>query len=393
VTEDATVVGADATGRAMTVISALATEIGARRPGSRSERLAAQVVCDQLRGGGVAAATEAFGGYSSFGYPYGVVAALASAPALLPRRWRGARGALGALAAAALAGEGSLVHTPLSRLLSRGESANVTAAIEPRGEAERTVCLMAHLDTSRSGLLFDPRFAGVLNRWIALESLATLILPAEPLLARTGPGRALVGAARSVCVAGLALLAERELRGVDVPGANDNASGVGVVVQLAAEAAAAPLESTRVVVLLNGCEESGLLGAQAFLRSRDTSGWLFLNFDGVGAPATLRYLPAEGLLRKWAADPSLIAVAERMRRERPALGLEPADGAIGLTYDATAVLARGGRALTFVAGDDGRIPNYHQPTDTVENLDLATLARAIAVGREMIARIDRGDAG
>ena len=54
------------------------------------------------------------------------------------------------------------------------------------------------------------------------------------------------------------------------------------------------------------------------------------------------------------------------------------------------MLARGGRALTFVTGDGGRIPNYHQPTDTVANVDARTLARAVAVGREMVLLIDRG---
>jgi len=86
------------------------------------------------------------------------------------------------------------------------------------------------------------------------------------------------------------------------------------------------------------------------------------------------------------------ALADGIATERPELGLAPADGPIGLTYDATAVLARGGRALTFVTGDGRRIPNYHQPTDTVANLDARILARAVAVGREMIALIDRGRA-
>jgi Peptidase family M28 len=202
----------------------------------------------------------------------------------------------------------------------------------------------------------------------------------------------LLAAARAICAAGLGLLVERELWGVDVPGANDNASGVGTVVQLAAEAAAEPLESTRLVVLITGCEESGLLGARAFMRRRDTTGWLLLNFDSVGSTATLRYTRAEGLVRKWPCDPALVALAESVAQARPELGLEPADGPIGLTYDATAALARGGRALSFVAGDRGRIPNYHQPSDTVANLDPQTLSRAVATGHEMIARIDRGEA-
>jgi hypothetical protein len=384
--------GTEAVERALRLIASLADGLGARRPATRSELIAAELVRDELRSRGVAAAIEPFAGYSTFAEPYGAIAALASLPALLPRRRRWTRAGIAALGAAALLAEGGLVRTPLSALLARRPSANVVATLEPAGEPRRTLCLMAHLDTSRSGLLFHPRFAGLLQRWISLQSLATLVLPAEPLFGRHPLGRALVAAARAICLAGLGLLAERELRGVDVPGANDNASGVGVVAALAAEVATAPPQGTRVVVLLNGCEESGLLGAQAFLRAHDTAGWLFLNFDGVGAPATLRFALAEGILRRWPADPALIAAAERLRRARPELGLEPAAAPIGLTYDATAVLARGGRALTLVAGDDGRIPNYHQPTDTVPNLDRDVLARALAIGRELIAAVDRGEA-
>ena len=62
-----------------------------------------------------------------------------------------------------------------------------------------------------------------------------------------------------------------------------------------------------------------------------------------------------------------------------------------MTYDATPLLAKGFRALTFVA-HDATIPNYHQPTDTVENIDPDNLTRALAVGREMVAALDRGEA-
>jgi hypothetical protein len=131
---------------------------------------------------------------------------------------------------------------------------------------------------------------------------------------------------------------------------------------------------------------------QAFLRSRDTSNWLFLNFDSLGGPATVRYIEREGMVKKWPADTKLLGLAQRVAEARPDLGLEPAREPIGLTYDATAVLARGGRALTFVAGDDGRIPHYHHPSDTAANVDPATVGRALEAGREMVAAIDRGEA-
>ncbi|MCD6016759.1 MAG: hypothetical protein K0R41_2236 [Geminicoccaceae bacterium] len=390
--EDATALETEAIEDALAIVATLAGAIGARRPTSRAERVAAEVVRDALGSAGIQSTVEPFRAHPSFGYPFGAIAALASAPALLPRRRRTARGAVAGLGAALLAAEGGLRFTPLSDLLARREGRNVVATIDSRGNAARTLCLIAHMDSSRSGLLFNPALGAQLNRWISLQSVAALLLPSEPLLARTAPGRALVGAARMVTALGLALLVERELRGVDVPGANDNASGVGVVLQIAGEIAATPLESTRIVVLIAGCEEAGLLGTRAFLRSRDTDGWLFLNFDSVGSTATLRYTRVEGVLRRWPCDRRLLSLADDVSRERPELGLERVDRPTGLTYDATAVLARGGRALTFVAADDGRIPNYHQPSDTLASLDHATLARATAAGREMVARIDRGEA-
>ena len=360
---------------------ALAEELGPRRPTSIAEAAAAHTVRGALAEAGVDARIEPFEGYTSFAWPYGTLGALSLAPAPLP-----------AIAAVLMALEGGLTYTPLSDAFSHRPSANVVGFVEPREPAERTLCLVAHLDTSRSGLLFHPRLGPAVRRLLAAQSLATVALAAAPLLRRWAPGRTAIRASRALCALGLALLAERELRGVDVPGANDNASGVGAVVELASEVAAAPLRTTRLAVLVCGCEEAGLLGARAFLDAHDTRDWLFLNFDGVGCPATLRYLSREGIVRAWPADPGLIAVAERIRAERPELGLEPADAPIGLTYDATAVLARGGRALTLVRGDGGRIPNYHQPSDTVANLDPGALARAVDVGRAMIARVDRGEA-
>ncbi len=119
--------------------------------------------------------------------------------------------------------------------------------------------------------------------------------------------------------------------------------------------------------------------------------WLFLNFDGVGGPATLRYLTQEGVFRRHPSDPGLLQVASELAKRRPDLGLEPQDVPAGLTYDTTPVLASGGRALTLSAQDEV-IPNLHWPSDTPENLDSDTLARALEAGRELIAAIDRGDA-
>jgi Peptidase family M28 len=240
--------------------------------------------------------------------------------------------------------------------------------------------------------MFDPRFVRHLNPWLLAQSAACAVQATEPLLGRFGLGRVVIGAARTLLATGLGLLIERELRGEDVPGASDNASGVAVVSELALELADSPPEHTRVVTLMTGCEEAGLLGAQAFLRSHDTADWLFVNVDNVGGPATLRYTLREGLGVTWDCDPALVAIAREIATSDPGLGLASSDGPIGLTYDVTPVLARGGRGITFVAGDEGVIPNYHWPTDTPENLDPGSLVRTLEVARRMVAAVDRGEA-
>ena len=217
--------------------------------------------------------------------------------------------------------------------------------------------------------MFHPRLVPHL-RELFLTPLAGAALAAlGPLLRRLPAGRMLNRVACGSLAFGLAMLAERELRGEDVPGANDNASGCGVAAQLAVECAANPLPHTRVDLLLTGCEEVGMLGAQDYVRGegdrvRDT---VFINFDSVGGDVPVRFVLEEGMVLPHAATPRLVALVEEIARERPELGLEPAEDTGALTTDATVALAHGCEAITFLARDR-TIPNYHWPTDTYENI-------------------------
>ncbi len=378
--------------RALDLISMLADEVGPRRPTSAGERLARERLRVELVSEGVPAEIERFDGYSTFALPFGAIQLTGLMPSLLSARRRRLRSALALASGVALAAEGDLRWTPVSDLFSRWESGNVVATIEPAAEARRTVCLMAHLDTSRSGLIFDPRFVHLLGAWISATSIAGLAQAlGEPLLGGSRGGRRALGGLRAVLAAGLALLAERELRGVDVPGANDNASGCAVASVLAMETAAEPLSSTRVVLVLTGCEESGTLGAQALMDRHDTREWLFLNVDNVAGDGRVRFLTKEGVLATWPADPELVAVAERVATEQPDLRLAAEDSPAGLTYDTSPVHAAGGRGLTFSV-QEGSIPNLHWPTDTYANVDAAGVERTLDSVRAVLLAVDAGEA-
>ncbi|MGH2983317.1 MAG: M28 family metallopeptidase [Solirubrobacterales bacterium] len=379
-------------GTPMSWVTLLSDEVGGRRPASGAERMAALLVAERLTKAGLSVEQRRFPAYSTFALPYGIALALPLIGALGKRplqAW------LAALTGATLnAIEDGRRHRPLSRFLARGESQNLLATVEPLEQAQYTVCLVCHLDTSRSGLIFGRRFLRILHPAFSALGAAVAATVAAPILRRIPGGRRVLGLAYAVLAAGLALLLERELGGVDVPGANDNASGVAAVATLATELQSSPLQRTRVVCLFTGCEEAGALGADAFAGELDDEqlrSWLFINFDGVGAPATLRFLEREGLARKFSADPALIRLAGEISARRPELGLVGARRDAGLGYDTGPILARGGRGITLSAQDE-TIPNYHSPSDTAENLDPDVLDHAIEVGREMLAAIDNGAA-
>lgn len=386
-------VGSHGTGEALDLIRVMSVEIGSRRPCSPSEKAAALLLERWLSERGVEAWREHFAGYSSFGHPYALMMGSALLGGLLQRRGRRLGDVLPAAGLAIAAIEGDLRVTPLSDLLSRWPSVNVLGRVPAAGERRQTVCLVGHLDTTRSGLIFHPRVVPHLVRLLQLPAIAGAVLAAGPLLRRIPGGKALQSAGVAGMLLALVLLAERELRGVDVPGANDNASGAAVAAQLTAECAGSPLQHTEVRVLVTGCEEAGLLGAQAYARAHaeEAGGTTFINFDTVAGDVPLTYILREGgPTHSRPASPRLVELTEAVARRRPELGLAPARSTPGLPTDATVFRARGWEAITFLAQSEHGIPHYHWPTDTYENVSEDAVARALETGRELLRELDRG---
>ena len=377
---------------ALDVIRLLAGEIGPRRSCSQAERRAAAALVEWLRERGVEATLEEFRGYSSFGHPYALMLGASLAGGLLSSRRPTAGAAVSIAALASLVAEADLRFTPVSDLLSRRPSANVVATVPPRGELRQRVCICGHMDSTRSGLMFHPDVVAHLAALVEVPAASAALTAAGPLIGRLPFGRSLMKAALAGLVFSLLMIAERELRGQDVPGASDNASGSGVAAQLVAECAEAPLEHTEVRLLITGCEEAGMLGSQAHMRrhadrARATT---FLNFDTVGGDVPLTYILNEGSGVSRPASPRLVTMLELIAAQRPDLGLRAARRTPGLPTDATPALARGHEAITLLA--QGRtIPNYHWPTDTTENIEPRTVAAAIETGREVLRRIDAGE--
>jgi hypothetical protein len=370
----------------------LAQVIGPRPTGSEAERRAAAYAAGQLEGGGYVPATERFRTPASYSATY-IAICLLGLVGLLAADWAPALGfLLSAIAVVALIGENT--GTPLllmTAIVPKRWSQNVIGRRLAAEFPRRKVVLVAHLDTARSGPMFSPSQAPFIRAGFLalLFSLAALPLLTMAATIRPAHGAALLLARipALILVWTIAQLGWREVRGRHVPGASDNASGVGVVLTLAEELAREAFRDTELWMVFTGAEEAGLFGMRELLRrhGRELEDALLINVDNVGS-GQLHYTTAEGMIPVLRCAPDLLDAAERVADEQH-LAVTPVAFHRMLT-DASLALSRGVPAMTVIALGPRGVPlNWHWRTDIVEAIDPDTIDLAYAFTRSVALRL------
>jgi Peptidase family M28 len=361
---------------------------GHRGSATKRERQAATYLRGEIRSLGLEAQEERFPGSASLGARLLLHVALAAGGAALLWRAPLAAAALGAAALLSLVMEQTAQRGLLSRCLPSAPSQNVVARLSGTPSPRRRLVLCAHYDTQRTGLIWHEggrRLTAILRRIppllqmpFLLPSLAMAVQPCLAVAAALGVAPVLVSwlTGGLLVVYGVtgALMADW-VRGAAVPGASDNASGAAAALELAERWLADPVEDVELVLLLTGCEETGLLGAAAWadahhdeIRAVPT---LFLNLDGLGFGPP-RFLGAEvpvaGLPISYPA--ALVDQCRRIVDARPLAVFGPTDG--------LAFLVRGIPGITLIGCQDGgHLPHYHQLTDTPDRVDFDAAWRGI----------------
>ena len=377
----------------------LAETIGPRGSTTPKEAEAARYAAEVLDRVGLKPTTEAFASARSSYYPYALFAGLLLVGELFfwfAGGW-GAAAALilGVVALGSVLLELAFRPNPLRWILPKGSSQNVWARIEPSGEAREQIVLLGHLDSHRTPLLFST------DSWLRLfKTLVPLGLVSAVILiivfligtfALTTSLRLLSLPFTLVILAVLVLTLQADYSPYTA-GANDNATGAGIVFSLAERLKAQPLAHTAVWAMLSGCEEVGCYGAEAFAqehwRELGRAVWVTLESAG-GRGATVGYLTQETFLLTSRSDPQLLALAEGIAKRRPDLDAcahsfqgAYTEGAIGAKY--------GLRVFTLLGFNrGGQLPGWHRPTDVMENLDQAVLEHGEEFMWEMLGEIDR----
>ncbi len=376
----------------------LAETIGPRGSTTQGERDAADYIEKTLQSYSLQPERQSFRSIRTFSWLYAILYGLFPVAAMVyPESVTAA--ALISLAALALFLLENNSIEALSRLLPKGESQNILAKVKGKGDNRRVVVISAHYDSSRSALNFRPDLVKGFRtsfQWMVgamvLQCGSYLFALILRLFRFTEIERylwMLSWPGALYLTASVLMLVHRETHGRHTHGANDNASGVSVMLEVAREIALDPCQKVDLWCLATGCEEVGTVGMIRFL----DDGLLpikrgdIINLDNLGA-GQMKIVTGEGMTKVWPCTPELVELGVRMAREEN-LPVAPSDYRI-MPTDAQAALVRGYRAASIMAMDEnGLLPNWHWLTDTVENVQPANLTIATRLVLAMIREIDR----
>ncbi|HCE16404.1 MAG TPA: hypothetical protein DEQ80_00955 [Anaerolinea thermolimosa] len=278
-------------------------------------------------------------------------------------------------------------------LIHHRPARNVCGVIRPAGTVTRRVVLCAHLDTHRTPVFYSSagwqRLFGLLVAACLISMLAgTLVFAAGALLARVQLGWVGAGLLPFQGFA-LIMVAMADFTPFS-PGANDNASGVGVILGLAGRLKEQPLRHTEVHLLFTDCEETGAWGMRAFLNQHARElgeDCLYVAIDQVGV-GQLCYLLNDGLIFKHPTHPRALELA---RRARQSGGMKVKE-IPGTAYtDALPATLRGRVALTLCTvpeGDAGASAHWHQMSDRFEVIDPQALAETEQFTWQVLQEVD-----
>lgn len=393
--------------QALEHIRHLSVIVGGRGSCSAHERLAAEYTARKMHEMGITEVRlEPYRGAPSTYRPYALVFGLAAVSTLvawlLESPWTAALAALvHALGMWGMVAETDLAANWMRLILPKAEAHNAVGVIPAAGEVRQRAILCAHLDTHRTPIFYSSeRWRKLFPYLVALAFLSLVVgAVAYGLLAIFGWELGLWIGAFSTLVQVVAVdLFLHADRTPFSPGANDNASGVGVVLTLARQFVDNPLEHTEVWLAFTGCEETGAYGMAAFLDAAESGDAgsqfsvesLYVILDQVGA-GQVSYLTADGPLLKRKTHPRALEIARQAAAALPDLEIRER---VGIAYtDALVATRRGLVALTLASlppAGSAESTYWHQMSDTLERIDPQALVDVHRFTRQVLTEMDKG---
>lgn len=377
-------------------VEQLAEHIGPRKSASDAERKAALLIEQQIATLGLQPVVQAFVSAMSPHSPLAVACGAALVALFLLWQPQPAGAAAGAVLASclvfAVALERASRDNPLRWVVPTARSANVLVRVNRSGAPARAAVLVsASVDSARASILSSTpggrRFARALPT-LLLAALAVLALLSILGIASNAPAirqLALIpGAVIAACFVILLLAA----RAPATPGANDNAAGVAVAMDLAERLSREPLAQRDVVIAFVGSGQVRCAGLEAlFAQQRpDVATAAHLAIVAPGGQSGQDLGPSIV-----AGDPALLSIARDVVGRNSDLGAGVATPAEPLCELAVSAQHRV-RALALTSLDaSGEPPNRWRASDVFANVSEATLRRSAELAMQLVRAFDAED--
>ncbi len=290
---------------------------------------------------------------------------------------------------------------PIGLFQWRHKSKNVILKISPFKSVDKKVVIFGHLDTPKKAFYHDQALErlygiGVLINVLSLCALlmgmititvAVILNVEKPIIDALWYIIILLSIPSFLT---LLFVSIKLLMRKYSNGANDDASGLAVLLNLAEHYSKRSLINTELWLVALGSEEPGSIGLKRFLRAYgdDLKGAFFIFVDAVGMslPVYYRY---EGMILPFRADKKLLKLAENVKSLHSQLQVSAVRRRYALS-SAFWLMSRGKRVITISSSRKGSQPvtrgaeNYH-------SVDPKGLQRAYDFIRYLVENIDRRD--
>lgn len=280
----------------------------------------------------------------------------------------------------------------IRNLIPKRPSQNILGKLRVENPKKRII-LSGHLDAARSGIIFHPDIinSGLYFRPMLLPFSIMLILFLT-LVVRIFTGDNLILNIFQIIFSVLTLLACIIMiqwdRAPFVDGANDDATGVAVMMALANELIGNSPVNSEIWFLATGCEEAHLGGMRAFIKKHrnelDKENTYFISFECLGS-GKLKYSTSEGLLFNQNYPPDLVEMARQIAQSD--IEIESTK-MIGHSDVLEAAIKRY-PSICLIGFQENNTPaNYHWPTDIPENVDYSVAEKAKNFSLKIINALD-----
>jgi hypothetical protein len=294
-------------------------------------------------------------------------------------------------------------RSPFSWLQPHPRSENVIARIKPQREPERTVVLMAHVDSPRTAFYYRPGLIRIvpfvyLLDFVCVAALFMLFTVAYggyllsieqetlDLFWRLGLVLAIPPALSVIA------LLFKAAAGRPIPGGNVNASGVSVLLELARVYTRRQPHHTDIWLVSTGASDANAVGARRFARGyrRELKNAFFVLMDGVGRGFPVCY-KREGRLISFRANRKLTGLAKRISETQAHYSAGFRRNSMYFS-EGFHLLSRGRKAITVSSREESRYPRFWMwSNDDYDNVDPRSLRLSLDFVVAMVDNIDRGD--